>query len=108
MAQDTHRFELKYLDLLVGSLPEDYQLYIDRSPLHHSDKINCPVIFFQGLKDEVVLPKQTESMAAALRKNNIPVEVHFFNDEAHGFRDSNVKIQVLEKTEAFFRKHLLL
>ncbi len=106
MTQETHRFEAGYLDYLVGPWPENRQRYLDRSPLISAEKINCPVVFFQGMKDKVVLPAQTEKMAAALKLNNVPVEVHTFPDEGHGFRDSRVKIKVLEYTERFFRKHL--
>lgn len=108
MAQDTHRFEARYLDGLVGPWPDQRQRYEQRSPLLHANQIKCPVIFFQGLQDKVVPPEQTERMAAALRRNNIPVEVHTFANEGHGFRNSQVKIQVLEATERFFRTHLNL
>ena len=106
MASDTHRFEARYLDGLVGPWPEAQQRYERRSPLQHADRIRCPVIFFQGLKDQVVLPEQTERMASALRSNGVPVEVCTFPDEGHGFRDSAVQVAVLEATEAFFRHHL--
>ena len=66
------------------------------------------MIFFQGLQDRVVPPQQTERMAAALSKNNIPVELHTFENEGHGFRNSEVQIEVLEATERFFRTHLKL
>jgi dipeptidyl aminopeptidase/acylaminoacyl peptidase len=66
------------------------------------------VIFFQGLDDLVVPPEQTERMAAALKANGIPVEVHLFPDEGHGFRKGATQIQVLEATEAFFRHHFQL
>ena len=106
MATETHRFEARYLDGLVGDWPAQRSLYEQRSPLHHADQIECPVIFFQGLKDQVVPPEQTETMAAALRANGIPVEVMTFEEEGHGFRDSAVQVAVLEATEAFFRHHL--
>ena len=106
MASGTHRFEARYLDRLVGAWPQERTLYEQRSPLHHADRIRCPVIFFQGLQDKVVPPEQTERMAEALRRNHIPVEVHTFAEEGHGFRDSAVQIAVLEATEAFFRHHL--
>jgi len=108
MAEDTHRFEARYLDSLVGNWPEQRELYEERSPLLHASRIQCPVIFFQGLQDKVVPPAQTERMAAALRQNGIPVEVHIFEQEGHGFRDSAAKIKVLEATEKFFRTHLSL
>ena len=106
MACDTHRFEARYLDGLVGDWPQERAIYEQRSPLHHADQIRCPVIFFQGLKDQVVPPEQTERMAAALRENGLPVEVLNFPEEGHGFRDSAVQVAVLEATEAFFRRHL--
>ena len=106
MACDTHRFEARYLDGLVGDWPQERAIYEQRSPLHHADQIRCPVIFFQGLKDQVVPPEQTERMAAALRENGVPVEVLNFPEEGHGFRDSTVQVAVLEATEAFFRRHL--
>jgi len=108
MATDTHRFEARYLDGLVGPWPQARERYEARSPLQHAERIRCPVIFFQGLKDKVVPPEQTEQMAAALRASGLPVEVHTFAEEGHGFRDSEVQISVLEATERFFRLHLNL
>ncbi len=106
MAKETHRFEERYLEKLVGPWPQEHRRYKTRSPLLNADKISCPVIFFQGMKDKVVLPQQTQSMANELRANQIPVEVHMFPEEGHGFRDRQVKIKVLEETEKFFIKHL--
>ena len=82
--------------------------YAARSPLQHADRIRCPVVFFQGLEDVVVPPEQTERMAEALRANGIPVEVHLFAEEGHGFRSSSTQITVLEASEAFFRHHFSL
>ncbi|MFM1811211.1 MAG: hypothetical protein RLZZ336_149 [Cyanobacteriota bacterium] len=106
IAKDTHRFEAGYLENLVGPWPQAEALYRQRSPLEHADRIRCPVIFFQGLDDKVVPPDQTDRMAAALQANGIAVAVHRFAGEGHGFRRSTTQIQVLEATEAFFRKHL--
>ncbi len=106
MAEDTHRFEKCYLDSLLGEFAKYPQRYGERSPLNNSDKIKSPVIFFQGLKDKVVPPEQTEKMATILRENNIDVELQLFKNEGHGFRDINTKIKVLEATESFFNKHL--
>ncbi len=108
LARDTHRFEAGYLDGLVGAWPVAKATYDARSPLQHADRIRCPVIFFQGLDDTVVPPDQTERMALALQANGIPVEVHLFPDEGHGFRNSDTQIRVLEATEAFFRRHFRL
>ena len=106
MARHTHRFEARYLDGLVGPWPEAAATYRERSPLLHADRIKVPVIFFQGLEDAVVPPDQTERMALALGERGIPVEVHLFPGEGHGFRDRAVQQRVLEATEAFFRRHL--
>ena len=106
LASETHRFEARYLDSLVGAWPEERARYEQRSPLQHAQSIRCPVIFFQGLQDKVVVPEQTERMAAALSSNGLPVEVQTFAEEGHGFRDSAVKVQVLEATERFFRRQL--
>ena len=108
LAIDTHRFEARYLDGLVGPWPVAKATYEARSPLQHASRIRCPVIFFQGLEDVVVPPEQTERMAAALKANGIPVEMHIFPEEGHGFRNGATQIQVLEATEAFFRHHFQL
>jgi dipeptidyl aminopeptidase/acylaminoacyl peptidase len=105
LAKETHRFEARYLDGLIGPWPAAQATYTARSPLEHAEQIRCPVIFFQGLDDKVVPPAQTEAMAKALRKQAIPVEVHLFPGEGHGFKNSETQIQVLESTEAFFAKH---
>jgi dienelactone hydrolase len=106
MARHTHRFEARYFDGLVGPWPEAAATYRERSPLLHAERITVPVIFFQGLEDAVVPPDQTERMALALGERGIPVEVHLFPGEGHGFRDRAAQQRVLEATEAFFRRHL--
>ncbi len=108
MAKQTHRFERNYLNHLIGPLSKYQKRYEKRSPLNSANKIQCPVIFFQGLDDDVVPLSQSVSMANALRNNNIDVKLLTFPGEGHGFRNSTVKIQVLEETERFFRQHLCL
>jgi dipeptidyl aminopeptidase/acylaminoacyl peptidase len=108
LAADTHRFEARYLDGLVGPWPAAAATYAARSPLQHADRIRCPVIFFQGLEDVVVPPEQTDRMAEALQRNGVAVEVHRFANEGHGFRNGATQVQVLEATEAFFRRHFQL
>ncbi len=83
---DTHKFESRYLERLVGPYPEKRRLYRDRSPLHFADRISRPVIFFQGLDDKIVLPNQAERMVEALRKKGLPVAYIAFEGEGHGFR----------------------
>ena len=106
LARDTHRFESGYLESLVGPWPVVAQRYRDRSPLHRVRHGQGPVVLFQGLKDQVVLPEQTERMATALRRQRVAVEVHVYPEEGHGFRDGAVQQDVLLRTEAFFQKHL--
>ena len=106
LAEETHRFEEGYLDYLLGPIEQNINIYQSRSPLYNVQSINCPVIFFQGLKDNVVLPNQTSKIANSLKQKNIQVELHTYPDEGHGFKNPLVKIEVLEKTEKFFNKHL--
>jgi dipeptidyl aminopeptidase/acylaminoacyl peptidase len=92
MAQETHKFESRYLDRLVGPFPERKDLYRERSPVHFTDRLSCPVIFFQGLEDQVVPPNQAESMVEALRARGHPVAYVPFEGEQHGFRRAeNIK-----------------
>ena len=92
LAKDTHKFESRYLDSLIGPYPGRTDLYLERSPIHSAEKLSCPVIFFQGLEDEVVPPDQTEKMFAALREKGLPVSYVPFEGEHHGFRRAeNIK-----------------
>ncbi len=92
LARDTHKFESRYLDSLVGPYPERADLYRERSPLAHVERLSVPVIFFQGDEDLVVPPIQTEVMVEALRRNGIPVGYLLFAGEQHGFRKAeNIK-----------------
>lgn len=86
LAKDTHKFEARYLDRLIGPLPQRKDLYRERSPIHFTDRLSCPVIFFQGLEDKVVPPSQAEMMVAALRAKGLPVAYVAFEGEGHGFR----------------------
>ena len=86
LAQETHKFEARYLDQLVGPYPERKDLYITRSPIHHGQDLSCPVIFFQGLEDKVVPPAQAERMVDILRGKKLPVAYVAFDKEQHGFR----------------------
>ncbi len=92
LAKETHKFEARYLDNLIGPYPERRDLYIERSPIHFADKLSCPVIFFQGLEDKVVPPNQAETMVEALRQKGVPVAYVAFEGEQHGFRRAeNIK-----------------
>jgi len=102
LAQDTHKFESRYLDGLIGPYPASKQIYEDRSPLVHASKISCPVIFFQGLEDKVVPPSQSVAMVEALKKNGVPVSYLEFEGEQHGFRQATTIKTCLETELAFF------
>jgi dipeptidyl aminopeptidase/acylaminoacyl peptidase len=86
LATDTHKFESRYLDNLIGPYPETRARYVARSPIHHIEGLSCPIIFFQGLEDAVVPPPQAEQMVDALREKGIPVAYLPFEGEQHGFR----------------------
>ena len=86
LARDTHKFESRYLDSLIGPYPEQRALYRQRSPIHSTARLSCPLILFQGLEDRVVPPNQAELMAAALRAKGLPVAHVAFAGEQHGFR----------------------
>lgn len=89
---DTHKFESRYLDRLVGPYPERTDLYTARSPIRHVDRLSSPTIFFQGLEDRIVPPNQAERMVEALRKKGVPVAYLAFQGEQHGFRQAaNIK-----------------
>ena len=92
LAQDTHKFESKYLDWLIAPYPEGADIYRERSPLEHADQVCAPVIFFQGDEDKVVPPDQTSAMVAALRARGISTGYILFSGEQHGFRKAeNIK-----------------
>ena len=101
LAQETHKFESHYLDTLIGPYPDKRFLYWQRSPIHHTERLSCPVIFFQGLDDKIVPPNQAEKMLAALRDKGIPVAYVPFEGEQHGFRKSE-NIQRALEAEIFF------
>ncbi len=92
LATETHKFESRYLDGLIGPYPARRDLYLERSPLHHTAGFSCPTIFFQGLEDKIVLPNQAEMMVDALRKKGVPVAYIAYEGEQHGFRQAqNIK-----------------
>ncbi len=102
LAKDTHKFESRYLDTLVGPWPEESEKYKARSPIHHSHKLSCPIIFFQGGKDLIVPPNQSERMVSALDQKGIPHAYLLYPEEAHGFRDAKNMVHCLESEFEFF------
>jgi dipeptidyl aminopeptidase/acylaminoacyl peptidase len=110
LARDTHKFESRYLDSLIGPYdrpqpqPAQQALYRERSPIHNVDRLACPVIFLQGLKDRVVPPNQTEAMVAALSQKGLPVAYVSFPEEQHGFRDGANIRRAIESEHTFFAR----
>ncbi|HEX5527853.1 MAG TPA: S9 family peptidase [Solirubrobacterales bacterium] len=102
LARDTHKFESRYLDRLVGPYPERADLYRERSPLEHVERLQVPVILFQGLEDAVVPPNQAETMVAALTRNGVPHAYLAFEGEQHGFRRAETNIRCLEAELYFY------
>jgi dipeptidyl aminopeptidase/acylaminoacyl peptidase len=102
LAADTHKFEARYLDRLIGPLPEAAGVYRARSPINHLDRLSAPVIFFQGLDDKVVPPNQARTMAAAMAARDLPVALYEFEGEGHGFRRAETIRRVLELELAFY------
>ena len=103
-AGETHKFESRYLDLLLGPLPERRDLYRDRSPINHLDKIFSPIIFFQGLEDKIVPPNQAEMLFEALKKKGIPTAYVPFEEEQHGFRQAKNIARSLEAELYFYSR----
>ncbi|BAT61566.1 esterase [Variibacter gotjawalensis] len=101
LAADTHKFESRYMDWLIGPYPQEAALYRERSPIHHVDKLDKPVIFFQGDEDMVVPPNQTEMMVDALRAKGNAVGYFLFAGEQHGFRKAG-NIQRALDAELYF------
>jgi dipeptidyl aminopeptidase/acylaminoacyl peptidase len=102
LAADTHKFESRYTDSLIGPWPQAKGVYEERSPIKHVNGLNCPVIFFQGLDDRVVPPNQAEMMVAALRKKGVPVAHVPFAGEGHGFRKADTIKRTAEAELSFY------
>ena len=104
LAQDTHKFEARYMDSLVGPYPETQAVYQERSPIHHIEQLNSPVIFLQGLDDKVVPPNQAEAMIAALNNKKVANAYVPFMGEGHGFRKAENIIRAYEAELYFYSK----
>ncbi|HEU4907604.1 MAG TPA: prolyl oligopeptidase family serine peptidase, partial [Propionibacteriaceae bacterium] len=86
LAKDTHKFESRYCESLVGRYPEDRHIYLERSPINHLDRLSAPILLLQGTEDTVVPPQQAEMLANAARRRGLPVALILFDGEGHGFR----------------------
>ena len=102
LATETHKFESRYLDGLIGPYPARRDLYLERSPIHHVEGFDRPLIVLQGLEDEVVPPNQAEMIVDALRAKGVPVAYVTFEGEQHGFRQAANIRRALEAELSFY------
>ena len=105
LANDTHKFEARYLDQLIGPYPENKEIYKQRSPIHHAKNFDCPLLIFQGLEDKVVPPNQAKQMADAIRNKKVPMALVEYSDEGHGFRNP-INIEHMMTSELYFYQQI--
>ena len=108
LAADTHKFEARYCDRLIGPWPDARELYEARSPINHLDGFDRPLIVFQGLDDMVVPPSQSEMIVAALSEKGIECEYHAYEGEGHGFRNAENIVASITAELEFYRRVLQL
>ena len=101
LAGDTHKFESRYMDRLVGKWPEEAAVFKARAPIEHCDQLNCPVLLLHGDEDKIVPPNQAETMHAALKAKGIPTAIRMYQGEQHGFRKAE-NIQDALNSELYF------
>merc|ERR1719460_1613393 len=102
LAGDTHKFESRYLDYLVGPYPEDVAIYKERAPIENLDKLSAPLILFQGLEDKIVPPNQAQMMYDICLEKKIPAALEMFEGEQHGFRKSENIRRCIDGEYSFF------
>lgn len=101
---DSHKFESHYNEYLIAPKAQAQAVYAERSPICHTDRLSCPMIFFQGLDDKVVPPQQSQAMVDAMRKRGIPVEYVELEGEGHGFRKADTIVRTLQAELAFYQR----
>lgn len=102
LCKETHKFESRYMDSLVGPYPEKENLYNERAPIMHTENLSCPVILLQGTEDKVVPPGQAEEMYHVLRSKGIDTTLVLYNGEGHGFRRGENIAHSLNSQYSFF------
>jgi len=107
-SKETHKFESHYLEWLIGKYSECHDTFFKRSPINYIEQLSCPIIFFQGSEDTIVLPSQTETIYFELLKKGVPVEYLCFEGEHHGFRRSENIRCALDAELSFYSKILIL
>ena len=106
LTKDTHKFESRYLERLIGPYPDKIELYKDRSPINKLQKISAPVLILQGKLDKIVPPNQADTLYAKLVKRNSETQILCFDDEGHGFRKPANQIKALNSELAFYEENL--
>jgi len=106
LARDTHKFESRYLDRLIGEYPAQRDRYVERSPIHHVDGFDRPLIVLQGMEDEIVPPSQSEMIVSAVRDKSVPVAYVEFEGEQHGFRRAENVRRALDSELSFYAQVL--
>ncbi|WP_075186787.1 S9 family peptidase [Teredinibacter haidensis] len=104
LVRDTHKFEARYLDKLIGDYKTEKKRYLALSPIHSVDTINCPLLVFQGLEDKVVPPNQAEAMVSAVKEKGLEVRYITFADEGHGFRNAHNIKTMLDEELRFYQR----
>jgi dipeptidyl aminopeptidase/acylaminoacyl peptidase len=107
LAADTHKFEARYLDSMLGPLPEAAALYRERSPLFRADRIKDPIAVFQGDIDQVVPRAQSDTIVASLRSRGVPHEYHIYEGEGHGWRKTETIEQFYTSLDRFLREYVV-
>jgi dipeptidyl aminopeptidase/acylaminoacyl peptidase len=107
LAADTHKFEERYLDSMLGPLPEAARIYRERSPIFYADQIVDPIAVFQGEEDRVVPKAQAETIVASLRQRGVPHEYHLYPGEGHGWRKRETIEAFWKTVDAFLRQYVI-
>jgi dipeptidyl aminopeptidase/acylaminoacyl peptidase len=107
LAAETHKFEARYSDKLLGPLPEAADLYRQRSPIFHADRIQDPVIVFQGEDDQVVPRAQSDEIVASLERRGVPHEYHLYPGEGHGFRKTETIEHYYNAVDRFLKQYVI-
>ncbi|MHB8577350.1 MAG: S9 family peptidase [Dehalococcoidia bacterium] len=107
LAADTHKFEARYLDTMLGPLPEAAPIYRERSPIFHAERITDPIAVFQGDIDQVVPRNQSDTIVDSLRSRGVPHEYHVYEGEGHGWRKSETIERFYKSVDRFLREHVV-
>lgn len=107
LASDTHKFEKRYLDQMLGPLPEAADKYHERSPQFHAHRIRRPLAVFQGEVDQVVPKEQSDAIVAALQRSGVPHIYHCYEGEGHGWRKSETVEHFYNAVDGFLREHVV-